>query len=175
MRSSKTACWALPPQGVEVTQEAAQANGLPECAVGETFDFEPVPTDVELGPDGMLYVTTLPGGPEDPSLGDRGAVHRVDPETGDVETLATGLLSATGLAVTPHGDMYVAELFGGEISRVTQGGSVQPWARSMMPGDVEYGNGAIWATRKVLVGLDGGKPAGQVVRFEGGLAVPARS
>ena len=108
----------LPPQPLTITAEAAEANGLPDCVVGEDFNFEPVPTDVETGPDGMLYVTTLPGGPEDPSLGARAAVHRIDPETGDIETVAGGLLTATGLDVAPNGDIYVAELFAGRISRI---------------------------------------------------------
>jgi hypothetical protein len=32
-----------------------------------------VPTDVEVGPLGQPWVSTLPGGPEDPSLGARGS------------------------------------------------------------------------------------------------------
>jgi sugar lactone lactonase YvrE len=161
----------LPPQDYEITAEAAEANGLPECAVGKTFAFEPVPTDVERGPDGMLYVSTLPGGPEDPSLGARGAVHRVDPETGDVETLATGLLSATGLAVGPAGDIFVAELFANRITRIPPGASSgQPWTNAQMPADVEFVDGSVWATRKALTGMGGGgRPAGQVVRYEGGV------
>ena len=54
----------------------------PACVVGEEYAFEPVPTDVEFGPDGWLYVSSLPGGPEDASLGARGAVFRVNPWTG---------------------------------------------------------------------------------------------
>ena len=37
------------------------------------------------GPDGRLYVTSLPGGPEDPSLGARGAIFRVTPSTGSAK------------------------------------------------------------------------------------------
>ena len=59
----------LPPQPATVTAEAAAVIGLPDCAIGLTYDFEPVPTDVEVADDGTLYVSTLPGGPEDPSLG----------------------------------------------------------------------------------------------------------
>lgn len=157
----------LPPQATVITAQMAEATGLPECVVGKTYNFEPVPTDVERGPDGMLYVTTLPGGPEDPSLGARGAVHRIDPGTGGVETVATGLLSPTGLAVADDGDLFVAELFGNRISRVAAGGS-QPrtWRTATMPGDVEIEDGRVWATRKVMIGLGRGEaPGGEVVRY----------
>ena len=62
----------LPPQPLVVTAEIANANGFPKCVVGKTYNFEPVPTDVEASAAG-LFVTTLPGGPEDPSLGARGS------------------------------------------------------------------------------------------------------
>jgi hypothetical protein len=39
----------------------------------------------------------------------------------------------------------------------------------MMPGDVELAGGSVWAARKVLTGLSGDRPAGQVVRYEGGV------
>lgn len=160
---------------VVVTQEAAQANDLPDCVVGKEFVAEPVPTDLERA-GGMLYVTTLPGGPEDPSLGARGGVYRIDPTTGEVEPVVSGLMSPTGLAVTRGGAMYVAELFGGRIAYVAPGQSepTSTWANAMLPGDVELQGGAVWATRKVLTGLDGGKPAGQVVRYDGGVSVPVR-
>ena len=50
----------------------AKANGLPACTVGKKYAFESVPTDIEVGTDGFLYVTSLPGGPEDGSLGANG-------------------------------------------------------------------------------------------------------
>lgn len=49
------------------------------CVVGHEYAFEPMPTDVEIGPDGWLYVSSFPGGPEDPSLGARGAIFRINP------------------------------------------------------------------------------------------------
>jgi hypothetical protein len=74
----------LPAQDpIIVTQEAQEANELPPCTVGAQYVAEAVPTDVEIGFDGSLYVSTLPGGPEDPSLGARGGVYKVDPWTGD--------------------------------------------------------------------------------------------
>jgi hypothetical protein len=104
----------LPPEEpVVISAELAASAGLPACAGGAETIFESVPTDVELGADGQLYVTTLPGGPEDPSLGARGSVYRVDPESGDTEKLATGFAGPTGLAVGEDGTIFVAELFGG--------------------------------------------------------------
>lgn len=162
---------ALPPQPATITAEAAEANGLPDCVVGHDYHFEAVPTDVEKGSDGMLYVTTLPGGPEDPSLGARGAIHRVDPATGDVETLVRRLLSPTGLAIADNGDMYVAQLFRNRISRVEAGTTTaRRWRAATLPGDVDVEGGRVWATRKVLTGLsgeEGDRPRGQVVRYPG--------
>ena len=68
----------LPSQPKKITADMAASEGLPDCVVGKTYRFEAVPTDVEWGQDGWLYVTTLPGGPEDPSFGDRGSVWKVD-------------------------------------------------------------------------------------------------
>ena len=109
----------LPPQPATVTKEAAAGVGL-ICSGDVTYNFEPVPTDVEVGEDGFLYVTTLPGGPEDPSLGARGKVYRVNPWNGKVKEVATGLLGATNLALS-GGKIYVAELFAGRISVIKHG------------------------------------------------------
>ncbi len=68
----------LPRQTITVTARTAKAMRLPKCTVGVTYAFEPVPTDVAVARDGALSVSTLPGGPEDASLGARGSVHRVD-------------------------------------------------------------------------------------------------
>ena len=106
----------LPPgDPVTVSADLVASQGFPECAAGLEYRFEPVPTDVEVGPDGRLYVTTLPGGPEDPSLGARGSVYKVNPWNGKVKLVATGFVGATDLAVSKNsGTIFVAELFGGE-------------------------------------------------------------
>ena len=83
-----------------MTKALAGQFGMPGCVVGHKFWFEPVPTDVEVH-GGMLYVTTLPGGPEDPSLGARGRVYTVDPDTGDPRRWARAP-GATDLAVSPR-------------------------------------------------------------------------
>lgn len=135
----------LPPQPYTVTADAAEELGLPDCAIGATYNFEPVPTDVEVGPDGMLYVTTLPGGPESPELGARGSVWRVNPSTHAVQQVATGFLGATNLALGKNGEIYVAELFAGRIALVKNGATS---TFASLPGVVAVqtsANGTVWA------------------------------
>jgi hypothetical protein len=154
----------LPVQPFVITPAFATANGLPDCIVGRTYDFEPVPTDVEVGRDGNLYVTTLPGGPEDPSAGARGSVYRVNPWTGKTTRVATGFAGATNLALAPDGTIYVAELFANRISKVV-GGAPAPVVDLTEPAAVEWSNGKLVATSdvfgsgKVVVISRGGPPA----------------
>jgi hypothetical protein len=152
----------LPPQPAVITQEAADELGLDECIVGETYAFEPVPTDVEAR-HGELYVTTLPGGPESAALGARGAVWRLDPDSGKLTQLATGILGATNVAVPRWGGVYVTELFGGRISEVT-GGEVHPVLD--LPGALAVEAG--WRKGVLYAGtldLSGANP-GTVVRIQ---------
>jgi glucose/arabinose dehydrogenase len=139
----------LPPQPFVVTAEAAAANGFPDCTVGLTYSFEPVPTDVEVGPDGMLYVSLLPGGPEDPSLGARGAVYVVNPQTGASHKLAGGFAGATSLAVGAGGAVYVSELFADEIA-VVRGGTTVDTIPLSQPAAVEYADGVLYASTQVF-------------------------
>lgn len=153
----------VPPASVRVTAAAAEANGLPACTIGKVYRFESVPTDVEVGPDGRLYVTSLPGGPEDGSLGAQGRVLKVNPSTGRVKTLVSGLVSPTGLAVSATGDLYVAQLFMGVISRIKAGSTkVRPYVEVPLPADVEVTSTGLVATIKALSGR---KPKGQVVQI----------
>ncbi len=141
----------LPPIPVEITDEQAEALGLPDCVVGETLLLEPVPTDVERGPDGLLYVTSLPGGPEDGSLGANGSVFTVDPSDASAEQIVTGLVSPTGLAVTNTGDLLVAQLFDNSIVGIEAGSTTpEPYRRVNQPGDVEWTRQAVYVTTKVL-------------------------
>jgi hypothetical protein len=134
----------LPAQpGVTVTAEFAAANELPDCVVGASFVAEPVPTDVEIGHDGNLYVTTLPGGPEDPSLGARGSVYRVNLWNGRVKLVATGFAGATNLAIGPRGTIYVSELFGNRVSAVVKG-APQMVAELPAPSGLEFANGRLY-------------------------------
>jgi hypothetical protein len=144
----------LPPQPLVVTAEIAKGQNLPDCAVGLTYNFEPVPTDVEVGKDGWLYVTTLPGGPEDPSFPPRGGVWKINPWTGDATQIAGGLAGATNLALGRHGTIYVSEIFAGRVSRVDRKGTATPVLSLPSPAALEYSGG------KLFVGYDVFEPNG---------------
>lgn len=132
-------------QKTVITADAAQANGLPACTVGSTYAFEGVPTDVEVASSGKLFVSLLPGGPEDPSLGARGRVVKVDPVTGRGRSFAKGFLGATNVALARH-RVYVAELFGGKISVVDRRtGRVSTFVEQPTPAAVEYAAGSVVA------------------------------
>lgn len=155
----------LPPQPVEITAEMAAGLGMPDCVAGVTYAFEPVPTDVEVGRDGYLYVTTLPGGPEGPELGARGSVYRVNPRNGHYQLVATGFLGATNLALGSRGEIYVAELFGGQISVVKKG---HRSTFASLPGvvAVETGShGDVWAA---TMGNEDPPAPGTIVRYYSG-------
>jgi hypothetical protein len=155
----------LPAQPAVLTQEAADMFGLDDCVVGVEYGFESVPTDVEVGRNGMLYVTTLPGGPEDESLGARGAVYRVNPWTGKAKKVADGFLGATNLALGDRGEIYVAELFGGKIS-VVKGRSVSTYVELPFAVAVESGrDGSLWAA---TLGNEDPPAPGTVVKLRGG-------
>ncbi len=167
-RSGKVSAAAvLPPVPTKITASGAEASGLPPCTVGKTYRFEAVPTDLEEGPGAWLYATCLPGGPEDPSLGARGVVVKVNPRTGKVVTIARGLLSPTGLAVAGNGDLYVAELFGGRIVKIKAGTQkVRTVLEAALPGEVELDGGSLLATTDVFP-PEQGAPDGKVVRIRG--------
>ena len=128
---------------------------LPDCVAGETHVFEPVPTDVELGRDGKVYVSTLTGGPESPAFGARSRIFRVDRRTGSVTQIGGGFAAAVDLAVTPEGAVYVAELFGGQISKLVNGGP-QTVLEVPLPGAVEFAGGRLYATTDIFNEQAGG-------------------
>ena len=104
----------LPNQPFKVTAEFAKENQLPKCTVGVTYRDEAVPTDVEVGPNGSLYVSTLPGG-----VGALGSVYKLsDRAYNTAHLVATGIPSATNLAVDKAGNIYVASLFAGLVFEV---------------------------------------------------------
>ena len=154
----------LPGVPTTITAPVAEALKLPACSIGLDYFFESVPTDVELGPDGNLYVSVLPGGPEDPSMGARGEVFRVTPR-GKVTRVAGGLVSPTGLAVAGNGDIYVSQLFSGAIAKITRGAHQAKTVRQLsMTGDVEVDGSDLLVTTDVLP-PEGKAPNGKVVRF----------
>ena len=140
----------LPAVTVPITAEAAVAIGLDPCLVGASIALEPVPTDVEVGPGGLLYVSTLPGGPEDGTLGANGSVYTVNPRTGAVTLLATGFAGATNVAVGPGGTVYVAELFGGRISQISPSGAVSTLREVPAPAGLEVAGGRLYASVDVF-------------------------
>lgn len=144
------------PAKAVITQEIADAVGAPQCVVGKSYAFEPVPTDVELNPLGFLIVSLLPGGPEpgDP-LGDlfgpRGMIMRISPGDFEWTILAKGLSSATNVAPAPGGRIYVSELSGGSVSVFSnKTHAVTPVVDLPSPAGVEYENGKLYASYDVF-------------------------
>lgn len=144
----------LPGVPQRITPSAAIQIGLPLCTVGRIYTSEPVPTDVEVGPDGFWYVSALPGFPELPNTG---SVFRVNPDTGAVKLVARGFSGAVDLAVADDGTIYVAELDGNRISAISNG-VVSTVVDLFSPGAVEIADdGTIYATTGVF------GPSGSVV------------
>lgn len=156
----------LPATKVKVNRKIKRAFGLHKCARGKILRVEGVPTDVEIGPDGNLYVTSLPGGPEDPAFGANGSVYRFDPATGARAKLAGGLVSPVGIAISPTGDAYISMLFASTILKVPFGGSPETFAEVPLPGDVEFSNGFVYATQTDLMNDGSQAPAGKVLRWD---------
>ncbi len=147
----------LPAQPTRITQAMADDSHAPDC-VGVVYRFEPVPTDVEVGPWHKLYVTTLPGGPEDPAFGGRGSVYKLDGH--HPYRIATGFNEATNLAISPRGTIYVAELGSGTISVVRHGHGHVVATLPAVAG-VEWANGHLYASTAPAV--TGGKDPGKIV------------
>ncbi len=144
----------LPGVPQRISPAAALHNGLPPCTVGHVYTSEPVPTDVEVGPDGYWYVSSLPGGPELPNTG---SVFRINPNNGAVSLVARGLSGAVDLAVAADGTIYVAELDANRISSISNG-VVSTVVDLFSPGAIEVAtDGTIYATSGVF------GPSGSVV------------
>lgn len=137
----------LPARPHTFTAGEAAALKLPACIAGHTYRFEPVPTDVKRGPDGWLYVSVLPGGPEDPALGARGAVYKVNPHNGRVKMFADDVMSPTGLDMDEDGNVYVASLFGEGVLRLSaHSGKQTVVLRCPLNADVDIRGETIYAT-----------------------------
>ena len=110
--------------GREVTPEEI-ASG----AAGEPFLF---PNDLAFGPDGFLYMTDsgirwtdLAGADRDsPEFRETimdGRVYRIDPETGEVVKLDSGIQFTNGIAFDASGALYVNETVTGIVYRYQLG------------------------------------------------------
>jgi len=121
-------------------------DDLPSCLVGHEFISEPVPTDVEVGPKGKLYVSTLPGGL---GLGGPfGSIYTINPKTKKAKLLTTGLIAPTGLAVRADGTVYVTQLFLGKIGKIEPGSStVKPYV------DAPGAAALAWSPRGLVAAL----------------------
>lgn len=125
----------LPPFTRTITEDdvvgdpSTTDDDLPHCLVGHKYVSEPVPTGVQVGPGGKLYITTLPGGL---GLGGPfGSLYSINPKTKKMKVVASGLVSPTGVAVRPNGDVYVSQLFPGTIGRIKAGSTtLKPYAHA---------------------------------------------
>jgi len=156
----------LPVQPHVLTSEQADAFGIPGCA-GETYRFEPVPTDVQTHR-GMLYVSTLPGGDEAGALGARGSVYALSASTGASTQVATGFGGATNVAVAPDGTMYVSEFFGGGVTEVRPNGERRLAAALMTPIGLDVQGAYLYAGTLAEIDFETFTPLsyGSVVRIK---------
>jgi hypothetical protein len=140
----------LPAQPVTITAALATELHVPACE-GITYRFEAVPTDVEVR-NGHVYATTLPGG-----AGGLGSVYTLGRHNRPVK-IAGGFASATNLAVSPSGTVYVVELGVGIFTPGKHG----PKQVLDLPGAaaVEWANGKLYASTAPAV--LGGKDAGHI-------------
>ena len=99
-----------------------------------TFGCDPVPTDVEMGADGYLYVSGLGAFVE-------GHIWKVNPRTGAIVRSWNGLPPLTGIALGKHGTIYASSLVANQVLRI-RGTDIDVVE---IPGaaDVEYGHGML--------------------------------
>lgn len=147
----------LPPIAQKITEDVAagvlESEGfdISKC-VGTNYLGEPVPTDIEVGPDGYYYVSTLPGGPELPGAG---AVWKINPKSAAISLVTDGLSGPVDIAVASDGTIWVAELFGYQISTITNGVPTH-FMFADSPGAIEIGSdGSIYAAVGVFSGEGG--------------------
>jgi len=137
-----------------------------------TVGCDPVPTGVAVSR-GSVYVSTL--GAEVPGAG---RVYKLNGRTGRVQHVWKGLTAPTGVAVGPHGAVYVSEvLYGapqgeppagfdpstvGRVTKIWHGRMTH--AAVTMPTGLDYERGHLYASAWSIAGFLGIEGAGQVVR-----------
>lgn len=95
-------------------------NGFPQCVLdaipadGIDFVAEPVPTGIQMGPDGYLYVGLLPGA----ELPGGAKVVRINLHTKHIEDFVGGFSDVTDIAFGAHNTLYLTELFTGDVIQV---------------------------------------------------------
>jgi hypothetical protein len=151
----------LPSTPLKITKAFQKSSGLPACTVGVTYQTEGVPTDVEAGPKGMLYVSSLPGGPEGPGVPARGRVYTVSP-SGAVNMIGDGFADATNLAVSRSGTVYVAEFGAGRIAMLKNGGPKSVFKMDAVVA-VEWANGHLYASSAPAI--TGAQAPGEIVKL----------
>jgi hypothetical protein len=156
----------LPPIPQVLTADAIASLGVGDAlnaCIGATYHSNPVPTDVEIGPNGDYFVSALPGFPE---LPEAGAVFRISRATGAVAKVAGGFTGAVDLAVAADGTIYVAELFGFQVSKVAPGANK---ATSSVPVNcptaIEIGPGGTVLVAEGGICQDGPPIPGRIVRL----------
>jgi hypothetical protein len=147
----------LPPE------EEILPDALDAC-VGQIYQSNPVPTDVEVGPDGHYYVSALPGSPEGPGSG---SVFRINRADGTVTLVADGFTGAVDLAVR-GGTVFVAEIFAGQVSHFKLS---DPSMVSAIPVDCPTAlevdqRGRVWVAEGGIC-TDGPPSPGRIVRLAG--------
>ena len=91
----------------------------------------PAPGAMVFAPDGSIIIgsgDSLQNGLTG-DMNPMSSLLRVNPDTGAVQTYATGLGMANGLALGPHFTIYATNDAGFDIDRVKRGQVTHPWAR----------------------------------------------
>lgn len=135
-----------------------------DACVGSTYQGNPVPTDVEIGPGGHYYVSSLPGAPEAPGTG---SVFRINRWSGAVTQVASGFTGAVDLAVRGE-RVYVAEVFAGQVSsfRLSDPSMVSTTPVACPTALEVDQRGAVWVAEGGIC-TDGPPTAGRIVRLDG--------
>lgn len=129
---------------LEAFIEESFGGDFPSCVIGKKYVPEPVPTDVALGPGDDLFVSTLQGGAGE--VLPLSKIHRIEQRRGpDRITIVSGRMrGVTGLDRASNGDLYVAQMFGNEVSVVkNRGGRYDKTAKAakvfsaVTPADVD--------------------------------------